>query len=63
MIKNREMYYTTREVAEHVGFTASHVRRLIMQRKIKAEKIGNTWLVKKDAIAKVKRLRFPRDKE
>jgi excisionase family DNA binding protein len=60
MIKNRELYLTTYEVAQHFGFTADHVRRLIGNGTIKAEKIGTNWLIKKTDLKKVKRLRFPR---
>jgi len=62
MIKNREQFFTTNEAANVVGVSPDHIRRLISQGKIKAEKLGNCWLIKTKDL-KIKRQRFPRNKE
>jgi len=62
MIKNRGSYYTTIEAANILGFTPDHVRRLIQRGKIKAEKLGTCWIIKKTDLT-IKRQRFPRDKD
>ena len=46
MIKNLNEYLTSFQVAEQLGFSADHIRRLICQGKIKATKLGNNWLIK-----------------
>lgn len=56
MIKNRD-YLTSAEAATALGFTADHVRRLIIKGKIKAVKLGHNWLIKPTAILHIKRLR------
>ena len=63
MIKNRANYYTTQEAANVLRFHPDYVRRLILQGKINAEKLGRNWLIKKKDLAKVKRQRFPRQTE
>ncbi len=60
MIKNRANYITTYEAAIILGFTADHIRKLITRGKIKAEKIGNNWLVARKDLTKTKRQRFPK---
>jgi excisionase family DNA binding protein len=50
-------YLTTAEVAEILGFTPDHVRRMILDGKIKAVKLGNNLLIKPKDIKDIKRLR------
>jgi len=57
MAINNLGYYTSAEVAEMLGFTPDHIRRLIMDGKIKAVKLGNNWLIKPKDIKDIKRLR------
>lgn len=54
MTKN---YLTTKQAALLLGFCPDHVRRMIGQGKIKAEKIGNSWLIKIKDIRNIKRQR------
>ncbi len=62
MIKaNGLQYFTCAEAATILGFSPDHVRRLILEGKIKAIKIGHNWLMTKRNMKKVKRQRFPRD--
>jgi excisionase family DNA binding protein len=56
MIKNLN-YLTSHEAARLLGFCPDHVRRLILQGKIKAVKLGHSWLIKPSDLKKVKRLR------
>lgn len=58
MKKNK--YLTSYQAAELLGFCQDHVRRLILSGKIKAEKVGNNWLISPSDISKIKRKRFPR---
>lgn len=39
-------FITTREAAELFGISDAHVRRLCIQGRIKAIKVGYTWLIK-----------------
>jgi len=50
-------YLTTAEVAEILGFTPDHVRRMILDGKIKAVKLGNNLLIKPTDIKDIKRQR------
>ena len=59
MIKNRVGYLTSNETAKLLGFSQAHVRRLIMNGIIKAEKLGHNWLIKPKDIANIKRRREP----
>ena len=63
MIRNRANYLTSAEAATLLGFTPDHVRNLINQGKIKAEKIGRNWIIEKKNVTKVQRQRFPRNRE
>lgn len=47
MIKSRDLYYTTNEAAQMAAVSPAHIRRLISEGKIKAEKLGTNWLIKK----------------
>lgn len=53
-------YMTSAEVANHLGFSADHVRKMIVQGKIKAEKLGRNWIIDKTNLNEVKRKRFPK---
>lgn len=61
MIKDK--YLTTIEAAKLLGFTADHVRRLISKEKIKAEKVGQNWLILPKSLSGVKRQRISKPKE
>jgi excisionase family DNA binding protein len=59
MEMNLDKYVTTFKVAEMLGISASHVRRLIRQGKIKASRLGNNWLIMPRDIVGVERERYP----
>lgn len=59
MIKDK--YLSSAEAARLLGFTPDHVRRLIIQGKIKAEKVGHNWLVKPKDILHVRRIRHKKE--
>ena len=63
MIKNKANYLTSAEAAHSLGFSPDHVRKLILQGKIKAEKLGRNWIIEKKNLDKIHRLRFPKHKE
>lgn len=57
MIKRTSDYLTTLEAANIAGFTPDHIRKLIVSKKLKAEKLGNNWLIKMKDILKIKRIK------
>lgn len=57
MSKIKGGYLTCFQAAEQLGFSPDHVRRLIIQGKIKATKLGNFWLILPKDIAHVTRKR------
>ena len=63
MRKNKFNYLTSAEAAQSLGFSPDHVRKLILQGKIKAEKLGRNWIIEKKHLENVHRQRFPRTKE
>lgn len=60
MIKNKSVFVTSMEAAMILGFTQDHVRRLILTGKIKAQKLGPNWIIKKTDLKGIVRQRFPR---
>ena len=50
-------YITASDAAESLGFTSTHIRRLINAGIIKAEKVGNQWLMEPKALSKIERKR------
>jgi excisionase family DNA binding protein len=50
---------STTMAASILGFTPDYVRHLILDGKIKAEKVGNGWIMTKKAIQHIKRQRKP----
>ena len=54
-------YITSKEVAEKLGMSHSHMRLLIRQGEIKGIKIGRDWLVEDDSVD-YKRKRKPKSK-
>lgn len=62
MIKKSE-YVTSAEASIILGFTHDHVRKLIKNGTIFAQKIGHNWIIEKKLLKNVRRQRFPRDKE
>ncbi len=60
MIKTKSNYVTAAEAAELLGFSKDHVRKLINQGKIKAEKFGRNWIIAKKNLEHIHRQRYPR---
>jgi hypothetical protein len=46
-----------------LGFTPDYMRRLCLLGKIKAEKMGNTWIIAKGALKNLKRQRKKQNKD
>jgi excisionase family DNA binding protein len=63
MIKNKDGYLTTDEIAVILGFSRAHVIRLIGCGKIKGTKLANNWLVKPKDIKNIKRVRNNKPKD
>ena len=55
MIKDK--YFSTAEAANFLGFSIDHVRTLITQGRIKAEKVGRDWMIKACALKGITRQR------
>ena len=54
---------TSAMAAKILGFTPDYVRHLIVQGKIKADKLGHDWIIAPRAIAHIKRQRKSTNKE
>ena len=54
-------YITSKEVAEKLGMSHSHMRLLLRQGEIQGIKIGRDWLVEDDSVD-YKRKRKPKSK-
>lgn len=63
MIKNKDEYLTSAEVAKALGFSHDYVRKLILKGTIKAEKLGRNWIINKKNIERIHRQRFPSTQE
>ena len=56
-------YLTSKEAADCIGVTHDHIRRMIRDGIIKAEKLGHNWLIERSVANNITRQRFPRKKE
>lgn len=57
------MLKTPKEIAEKYGFSVSHIRKLICQGRIKAEKLGQFYAINPNTIKGLKRKRQPNVKK
>jgi excisionase family DNA binding protein len=57
----RDKFMSLSEVSALKGLTTSHLRRLIITGKIKAQKVGCTWLMAQKDVASLKRKRAKKD--
>lgn len=53
------MLKTPKEIAEEYGFSVSHIRKLICQGRIKAEKLGQFYAIDPESVKGLKRRRRP----
>jgi len=53
------MLKTPKEIAAEYGFSTSHIRKLICQGRIKAEKIGRFYAINPDKMKDIQRRRQP----
>lgn len=44
-------YYTTKEAARYLGVTAARIRQLILEDRIKSEKMGRDHIISKSELA------------
>lgn len=63
MIKNRSDYITSAEAAKILGMSHDYVRKLISGNIMHGEKLGRNWILNVKELRKVKRQRFPRNKD
>lgn len=54
---------TSAQAAKQLGFSADYIRHLILEGKIKAEKIGRNWVLYPSAIKNIKRVRSRKVKD
>lgn len=59
----KDKFLTSFEAAKLLGFSPDHVRRMIGEGKIKAEKVGHNWIINPKDLKHIKRLRYPKIKE
>ncbi len=57
------MLKTPKEIAKEYGFSVSHIRKLICQGRIKAEKLGQFYAIDPQSIKDLKRRRQPNVKK
>lgn len=53
------MLKSTKEIAKEMGYSVTHVRRLIASGELKAERIGSYFAIDPKHAKKIKRLRSP----
>jgi len=53
------MLKTPKEIAEEYGFSVSHIRKLICQGRIKAEKLGRFYAIDPNNVRQLERRRSP----
>ncbi len=51
---------TTQEVASRLGVDDSYIRRLCINGRIEATKIGRDWVITEDALAEFEKTRKPK---
>lgn len=57
MIKTNSKFITTNEASALSGFSADYIRKLLVAGRIKGEKLGINWILKKKELNKIKRKR------
>lgn len=57
----KDKLMTTNMAAKLSGFSQNYIRKLIVEGKIKAEKLGHDYLLTESAIRHLKRQRFPQE--
>lgn len=62
MIKNKNNYLTSAEVAKKLGFSPDYIRKFLQSGVIKGQKLGRNWIVSEKEISKIKRKRSSRRK-
>jgi excisionase family DNA binding protein len=63
MLKSKTNYITSTEAADILGFSRDYVRKLIIEGRLKAEKLGRNWIIEKKYLKKIHRKRAARIKE
>jgi excisionase family DNA binding protein len=59
-MRKKPMLLTTKQVAEMTGISVSHIRRMIREGELKAEKMGIEYFVTETQARRVERKRRPR---
>ena len=57
----KDKYMTLSEVSKLKGFTTAHLRRMISNGKLKAEKVGYAWFIAQKDLKSLKRQRMKKD--
>ena len=58
-MKLKNKYFSISDAAKLKGFSGDHLRRLILDGQLKAEKVGNSWLIAQKDLDSLKRRRAP----
>lgn len=59
---NKIKLITCTKAAIELGFSTAHIRRMCAEGKIKAEKLGKTWLIGEKELKNIKRQRITKEK-
>jgi excisionase family DNA binding protein len=54
-------FITSKQAAEKLGFTPDYIRKMCVEGRIKAEKLGSVWVTTLSAIRKIKRQRHSKE--
>lgn len=57
----KDKYMSLSEVSKLKDFTTAHLRRMILTGKLRAEKVGHTWLIAQKDIKLLQRKRSKKD--
>jgi excisionase family DNA binding protein len=57
----KDKFSSLSEVSKLKGITTSHLRRMISTGKLKAQKVGYTWVIAQKDIKSLKRKRFKKE--
>ncbi len=53
-MKKNALFMSTADAAKELGYDESYIRRLIIEGKIKAEKLGKFWIISQKDLKKFK---------
>jgi len=58
MMSKHDIYFNTTQAGLILGVSGDHVRRLILDGKLRAHKVGKMWLIERNALKAVQKHRL-----